>query len=206
MKNFIKSNILALVALVIAIIAVVIVISLHGSSQSFGSISGSVSDPNETNFTTIGTKAISIGNKCQDGFSSSGCIGNGQTTLGDLAFNQVIATSSRQQATAATTTPCSILSPAATSSLAFWDFNVSTAGGLSSTTLIELGTSTNPATLGSGFASGMSIPTSTPAFVSYDPGTNTSLVPPSTYVITGITSTNTTTALVGSCQAIFILP
>jgi hypothetical protein len=114
-------------------------------------------------------------------------------------------TARRQTLTAATTTPCSILSPNATTSLIFADLNITT--GTSTATYWQMGTSTNAFATTSISATYSVASGVTPALI-FDPtsGIDSSIVAPNTYVVWkvgGVTIADST-KLLGTCQAIFV--
>lgn len=199
MNNFIKSNSVALVALVIAAIALFLPVSKTVSPAP--ALLGAVNSQNTTNFTTVGARNLTIGEGCQNGYGSVTCIGNGAVSAGDFSLNQIIATSTRQNFVLATTTPCSIMSPAATSSLIFWDANITL--GTSTAATYVLATSTTAFATTSLISNAFGIGANVGGSLTWDPGVNNSVVSPSTWVVMSVNSPATGQS--GTCQAVFTL-
>lgn len=113
----------------------------------------------------------------------------------------------------ATSTPCSFISPASTSTLAFTSFNVTTATGTALT--VSLATSTVPNATTSVLTNDMALASGNKNTFSYSGTSTTALtastwdrIPPNTYLTWGIKGVNQATGYVaaafgGTCKAEF---
>lgn len=130
----------------------------------------------------------------------------GSITSPDLPYNYIgvggIENYTYQMAlTAATTTPCAFISPAATTTLEVFTMNITT--GTSTAGLVTVATSTTA------FATTSLVTTKTliasqPGTVNWHPGVDNAVVAPSTYVVAGVANAPTPGfTLVGTCSATF---
>lgn len=201
------SGVLAGIAVVIAIVA----LFFHGSSspELSGSLGATgVADQNQTNYSNLGTKSISIGPGCQNGYAGATCIGNGATSLADFSLNQVLATSTRVQLNPgfatnyASTTFCAILSPAATSSLTFADINVTS--GTSTAFTLAVGTSSSNTAFSTTSSIGtLSVASSAQGSWTFDPTISNAILAPSQWIVVG--ETGGPLVIGGTCQYSFTL-
>lgn len=130
----------------------------------------------------------------------------GSITSPDLPYNYIgvggIETYTYQMALVApTTTPCTILSPAGTTTLEIFTFNVTT--GTSTAGLITLATSTVPNATTS-LITTKTIGASTLGTMQWHGGSDNSLVSPNTYLVAGVANAPTPGfTYIGSCSATF---
>ncbi len=209
--DFFKKNyawIIATIALIVAVVA----ISGH-STQTITKL-GAISTT--TNLPSFGLNSLSIGSGCDNQYSSCtpGTVidASGNTNVG-ISINQVGISVIRKSFTSGTTTPCSILSPAALTTLDSVTFAPLT--GTTTIATLTLATSTIASATTSVIATQLAYNTQGNAWTWY-PGTNNSVVATSTFVNVGLagsgvgnntgngaTGGNTGFAVTGTCTAEF---
>jgi hypothetical protein len=204
--NTLKNYGLGGVALVIAIFALFLPTASSIPQARVGSI-----QQNQTTYDSLGSNSLLIGANCNNGLSS-GCVKGavidhlGNANVGISADGMGIsfvrqpfantigwATTTGWSTGQATTTPCSILSPAATSTID--DFSIDFTVGTSTTATVSVASSTSAfSTTTTGYttlisagtiAAGTGNLTWTPTAV------NTNVVPPSTYITTSLQGATT---------------
>lgn len=125
----------------------------------------------------------------------------GSLTIGaDNNGNGVTDTASRKTLTAATTTPCAILSPAATSTIVSTAFNATVS--TSSLGFFTLATSTTPYATTS-LVSTMTLAANAEGTLNWDGGANNALIAPNTYLVYGVQGVAYGYTYGGTCNAVF---
>lgn len=127
---------------------------------------------------------------------------NGSLTIGaDANGNGVTDFATRKVLTTATTTPCAIQSPAATSTLVSTSFNITT--GTSTAATLTLATSTTPYATTS-LITTFTVGSGAQATPNWDGGNNNALVSPNTYLVYGAAgAANPGFTYIGTCNAVF---
>lgn len=114
--------------------------------------------------------------------------------------NGVTTTYGKSTLTTATTTPCAILSPAATTTLAYFSYRDNV--GTTTASVLTLATSTSAYATTSVIAT-YSYAANAQVTYSWDPGGNNGQVAPSTYVVVGLSGGVGTFSPSGTCSAEF---
>lgn len=177
---------------VVALVAIVLVSFWGGKTQSFGNVVDTsyfdIFDAT-TAFKLAGTTFLS---------ATSFSLPSGVTAE---TVNGITTTFSRNSAlTAATTTPCAILAPAATTTLRSFVFNVTT--GTSTAGTLAIGTSTTAYATSTSLQSN-TIGSSGVGSVTVSPTSNLNLIAPSSYVTVGVSGVPYGFTYGGSCTAVF---
>lgn len=179
---------------------------------------GSASIATNVNYNSLGATSISVGTGCNDSNTSSTCNGTyGNTSANELHggvgmtfLRQAFTTASASQTAnssglySASSTVCSFLSPASTSTIAW--IQVQPTSLATSTQLISFGTSTsaNLSATSSQFVTAIALTASTSPVILVNPGTGLSdMVQPSTYVNVGVNGGISPGTLTGYCQLEF---
>lgn len=142
------------------------------------------------------------------------------TVIGSASQNGLLSTTSRQSLVSGTTTPCAILTPTATSSLVFFDVNITTPTSTAQTWSIATSTSFNATTSVLGqFAVPASVQIALPWYPSgplvgssaapANPASSTlGIIAPSIWIVAGTTGgagSGSGTVIGGTCQAEFYI-
>ena len=203
--NTLKNYGLGGVALVIAIFALFLPVPSSAPSSRAGAI-----QQNQTTYDSVGSQSLLLGANCNNGLSS-GCVKgavidhSGNTNVGmsndgigisyvrqPFANTAGWATTTVWTAGMATTTPCSILSPAATTTID--DFSIDFTVGTSTTATVSVASSTSAfSTTTTGYTtliSGSGL-TGTGNLTWTPTAVNTNVVPPSTYITTSLAGATT---------------
>ena len=181
-----KTKLIGGIILILIIIGAVI--HFAPSSKSVKGISLGINQPN-TNFTTVGSKALVLGEGCSSEYGN--CTAGAtidQSGNTDTGYSQngiglsMIPETVTGVFNSGTTTPCAILTPNATTTL--WDASIRPTIA-STTATITIASSTTAFATTSLIASG-SIAGLTP--YTWDAGINNSVLAPSTWVVFGLSN------------------
>lgn len=177
--NFIKNNIVGLVALVIAIIACFTPAGQSAIQSTTNALGG------VTNYDIVGAVSTLLGPGCNNGLPA--CSGT--------AF-----TYPHQTLVLATTTICAIVSPSSTSTLERFVANITT--GTTTASTLTLATSTT-AFATTSLITSKSVGTGAQATLEWHPGSQNSLISPNTFLVLGQQGNIGSFSDVGTCSATF---
>lgn len=179
------------IAIVIAILAVTVARMVTTSPQS---TLGAVNTQNTTNSSAVSTSNLIVGPRCNDGYASPLCTGNGAgIASGNYAFNGVVSSSSRINFVQGTTTPCDFdMANTASSSLAMLTINIPVGTTTAGQFVIATSSSAFATTSGTGVAANtipggvFSIAANLPSAFVWDGGANNSQLGTSTHIVVGV--------------------